>query len=496
MSVKPEFETYSYAGRIARFKTQSIVECRLTGVGEIGSVLATRATAVLTSAEALDGEVRYNGKLLLGVIYEDADKNVCRMERGAEFTHRGQHEWVAPAHSAVVELNVLSSTVKREGASLYVSSLVEAEITVNGVHHLDYLTGGSSLICQKNSVSVLKEEYCGGEVETSDEFECELVGDILLHGENVCLQHVACSTGGLTVSGEAAVNLCVLKDDGLENYERLLPFKVELPCDVASVGMPCQATARVLSANLALHTDEERRKSKITVELTLQISGMVCALEPITVTEDAFSTQCKLQLSKEERTFSYCRESLRFTERVSGVASLSAPIDYTTALQALVNQKVEANCLVGANGEELQGVLSATLLVSERDSTHRSVQVELPFALPLKGEVSGEKRISVLVLGMSVRQKREGEAEVEATLKFTVDVFEERKISFISAVEEGEAIQQSDSAFSVFLPLEGDGLWEIAKSLHKSPEDVLSSNPEMTFPVKKGERIIVYRQKV
>ena len=76
MSVKPEFSTYGYAAPLARLKAQSIVECRLTGVGEIGAVLATRATAVLTGAEAADGEVRYNGKVLLNVIYEDTEKNV------------------------------------------------------------------------------------------------------------------------------------------------------------------------------------------------------------------------------------------------------------------------------------------------------------------------------------------------------------------------------------------------------------------------------------
>ena len=200
-------------------------------------------------------------------------------------------------------------------------------------------------------------------------------------------------------------------------------------------------------------------------------------------------------LSQGERAFEYTAETLRFTEKVSGAASLSAPIDYSATLQALVLQRAEADCRTGREGEELQGVVSATLLLVESDGSHRAAEVQLPFALPLQNAPQGEKEVSVLVCGMSVRQKREGEAEVEATLKFAVECLAVRTVRFISALEAGEEIKASDSAFSVFLPREGDGLWEIAKTLHKPPEEVTADNPSMTFPVRRGERIIIYRRK-
>ena len=103
--------------------------------------------------------------------------------------------------------------------------------------------------------------------------------------------------------------------------------------------------------------------------------------------------------------------------------------------------------------------------------------------------------LSAVVCGMSVRQKREGEAEVDATLKITVESYETQTANYISSVEEGERIKPKDCAFSIFLPREGDSLWEIAKALKKPPEEVEADNPSLAFPVKKGERIIVYRQK-
>jgi hypothetical protein len=319
------------------------------------------------------------------------------------------------------------------------------------------------------------------------------VGDILLHSEAVSVQRVSCEAGCVVVSGEATVNICALRQDGAGNYERLLPFRAELPCDGASVGAECDAWVEIRSANVTLTADEEGGKSKISLTLSLSAQGTAYIRETRSVARDAFSPHNRIDLTVERQETEYRKDGIFFTERIGGIASLSAPIDYSCALQALVLQKAECDCR--ADGAELQGVASAVLLVAESDGTHRSVEVQLPFAIPLKTEVAGRKVARAMVCGMSVRQKREGEAEVEATLKIAVDVYERAENEYIAAVREGEEIAESDSAFGIFLPREGDSLWEIAKALKKPPEEVAADNPTLTFPVRRGERIIVYRQK-
>ena len=92
-------------------------------------------------------------------------------------------------------------------------------------------------------------------------------------------------------------------------------------------------------------------------------------------------------------------------------------------------------------------------------------------------------------------QRQEGEIEAEATLKITAK--ERRKVSarLVSGCEEGDPLPVSDSAVSVYIPRAGDGLWELAKSLKKSPEEVSANNPDIEFPIKEGQRVIVYRKK-
>lgn len=492
MSVKSEFETFSYAGEIARCKTQSIVECRLSGVGEMGNVLAVRAFVSPLSAAAADGEVKYGGKAVFTVVYEDAEKNVCRMERGAEFSHHAADERITPACAVRVNLRVLSASLRREGASMYASCVVEADILARGALTIEYLTGGENLICRKDAQPIYREEYCGGEMEVSDEFETDYVGDVLMHGESALVERVRAEAGSLTVSGEVAVNVCALKREGLGNYERLLPFKAELPCDAASEGLYCDAAVSVRSATVSVSSDEESGKSKITLTVLLSFSGMVWVKEQIAAVVDAFSPVNSVALAREARTSRYRLNGNCFTERVSGVAALSAPIDYSCNLQALVLQRAEAEF---SENSEIQGVVSAVLLVTESDGTHRGVEVQLPFALPYTAQESGQREVRVLVCGTSVRQKREGEAELEATLKIAADTYREEEAAYVSALQTGEEIKPSDCAFSVFLPREGDTLWDIAKRLHKTPEEVAGDNPDLVYPVAKGQRIIVYRQR-
>lgn len=182
----------------------------------------------------------------------------------------------------------------------------------------------------------------------------------------------------------------------------------------------------------------------------------------------------------------------RVTERISGRCALSSPVDFSDVFQAVTLQRAEANLVKSENGAHVEGVAMATLLVLGTDGTHRGIEMSLPFSVPVQAENCS---VNVLVCGMSARQRQEGEIDAEATLKITL--CEKRMLSckFVSNVEEGAELPVNDCAVSVYIPRAGDGLWELAKSLNKSPEEVSASNPDIEFPVREGQRVIVFRRK-
>ena len=48
----------------------------------------------------------------------------------------------------------------------------------------------------------------------------------------------------------------------------------------------------------------------------------------------------------------------------------------------------------------------------------------------------------------------------------------------------------------MFIPAAGDELWDVSKRLACTEDEVTRLNPDLEFPLKGDERIIIYRQKI
>ncbi len=487
--MKTETQEFRGYGKRKELNAQTAVECRFGP--EVETVLSVRCAATLTGAEAGNGEVRYYGKAHFSIVYEDAEKHVCRAEKGVEFSAVERDESVFPALTARASVTCENIAVRREGAGVYATALLGTDIRLYGEQNFEYLSGGD-LILRRAPVKVLTAHLVAGTAETEDEFETEFVGDILQHAETVSVGALVCETGTLVIEGE--VNLCVLalKGTALVSFERLVPFRIELPCDAAAYGTSAEADVTVTGASIRADADEEKGKCSLLAELTLSAEGCVYEEAEVDAVTDAFSVTNKTALTFATADSAGVGEILRVTERISGKCALSGPIDFSDELQAVTLPRAEADLVMTESGKRVEGVAMSELLVQGADGSHRGIALSLPFSVPVEAADASAK---VLVLGMSARQKQEGEIEAEATLRITLQ--ERRKVSarLVASVEEGEPLLQSDSAISVYIPRAGDGLWELAKRLNKSPEDVSASNPDIEFPIREGRRVIVYRRK-
>ena len=467
---------------------QTVVECRFGG--EVETVLTAHAHAVLTGADAGNGEVRYYGKAHFSIVYEDAEKHICRAEKGVEFAAVAKDESIFPALTAKATVCVENVSVRREGASVFLTALLGSDITLYGEESFDYLTGGD-LILKREAVKVVSAHLCGGAAEAEDEFETEPLGDILQHSETVSVTDVVAETGLVKAEGEINLGILALKQDGtLISFERLVPFRVEIPCDIASFGFG--AEVKVVVADVSLHAEEEDGKSNIYARFTLSAEGCVYEETVLDAVLDAFSPACETELSYFEGSFVGAGECRRVAERVSGKAVLSGSIDFSDSLEAVTLQRAEAELVKGEGGLRAEGVASASLLVKSSEGEYRAIEIGLPFSVAVD---AGDAEASVMVCGMSARQKQEGEIDAEATVKILLKEKKTYSVHIVGAVKEGEKLKESDCAVSVFIPKAGDGLWELAKRLKKSPEDVERSNPDIEFPVKAGQRVIIYRKK-
>jgi hypothetical protein len=135
-------------------------------------------------------------------------------------------------------------------------------------------------------------------------------------------------------------------------------------------------------------------------------------------------------------------------------------------------------------------------LVYEQGGEIKSTTFTLPFAIPLDAtEQNSLLSYTIAVCGINIKQPTEGELEVEAVLKIAYSKREKVTAKYIEAVDEGEDIAAKNSCVSVCFPTHGDSLWDVAKKLHCSPEEVEENNKGLTFPLNGDERVFIYRGK-
>lgn len=493
MSIKPQFESYRYIGEICRLRGQSVVECRLPG-SEIGSVLAVYAKAIPADCACTDGEVQYGGRVLLTVVYEDGDKKVCRVERGAEFFHKAEGAQVSPACFAKGLFSVENVTWRREGSGLYISVIVGAMLAVYGSKQMEYLVGGENLIVKKSALTLCKTVCVTGETEGEDEFNCDYVGDILLHSQTAVVHGASVNGGQIDLDGEIALNLCVLTgESGVGSYERLIPFHMQIPAEEGFGKVTASAHVSVKQAHLTASTDEEKGRSKMVLSYTLSATCFLHVEEEIERAVDAFSTQAETELKQAKDGGRYLIKQVKQVERIHGTALISPLLDGEYSLQAAVLPRAEISVHKTEKGMEAEGAVLADVLLLGADGGHRSATLSLPFVFPLDGE-GDYAECDCIVCGLNVRRKKNGETEAEATLKLCARSYAQRTWEYVCEVQEGEEYPVEESAFSVFIPRAGEDLWQVAKRLACDPEDLKKSNGHLEFPLKEGERIFVYRQ--
>jgi hypothetical protein len=493
MSIRPHFEQYRFATQICTAKDQTIVECRLAGA-EISTVLAVHAQVSPTAAQAADGEIRYEGRLNIHVVYEDADGRICRAERGAEFSHAAKQEEVSPSARVFAAMKAESVSWRREGAGVYVTAIVGVEIDVFEQKRLDYLYDGENLIVNRGSQSVEKTVCLSAFTEHSDEFETDHVGDILMHVERAQVLSATAQVGQVCVEGEICLSILAMKEDGnLCSYERLVPFKVTLDEDESRHKLPVKARVQVQKASLFAQTDEEKGKTKMQLDVELCTHAALYIQEELPVCVDAYSLENEVKILREQQEMQSVLETRAFCERVSGKMSIHEKVDFSTKFLSTLPPRVEISAICGDDGWEMQGAVLVDLICLH-ENERRVCKLSLPFAFPVAIDGT-DVEVSGFVCGFAVRQRQEGELEGECVIKFAVTTKTKTHLRWISSIEEGAPYEKTDCAVSVYFPAAGDGLWETAKKLKVAPDALTKSNPNLQFPLKAGERIFVYRQK-
>ncbi|MGN0806030.1 MAG: DUF3794 domain-containing protein, partial [Candidatus Coproplasma sp.] len=470
------------------------VESRFPQSSEITEIIAVEPQLSTLSCEVADGRVNYGGKIVLTIVYSDEEGKLCRMQKGVEFSHHYDDEGFAPAQTGVCSLKCDKVSFRRDGSSFVISAVVAARICVYEQGERSYVVTAEGAFVKNEEVGFCSVVTFSGESEVEDDFEADSLIDVLIPCAKAVVLSAECGTGDVDISGEIYLSLFAMRRQSPVCIERVIPFKMTVPCDDASAGMNAAAMAEISDLNLTANVNEEKGRCNLSFSCTISASGWFTARHTESVAVDAFSADNKLNLTFASEKSAVCREIKVYSESVRGLAAAKSKLGYDCQFCAAVLPSAE--CEYNAAEGCAEGAVSCHLIYIQGGEI-KSTEVSLPVSVALKGVAQSGQVVTldIAVNGISVKLKAEGEAEAAASLKICATVCDNNECAYISAMEEGEPIVPNDCAVSVFLPAAGDGLWEVAKKLNKSPSDVLVCNPELSFPLCGKERILIYRSK-
>ena len=485
MSLSTQSEAVAHTERVATIKSQSIVEIRFSG-REAGEIIAVYPEVSLSSCEANSGRVTYGGRLICTVVYADGDGKLCRIQKGAEFSHYADDPALAPANTVLCALSCEKTQVNRDGSSYLLASVIGAEISVYATAERNILTSAEGTITLTETKKLYSAVPFSGESEVEDDFDCN-AEDVLIPAASVLVTDCNVSAGMAEIKGEIYLSLLAVREGKPVCLDRIVPFKCEISCESALLARKAVCHAEIKEISVEARVDEEKGKCGVDTVIGLAFSGVYYDEEESQLILDAFSCDNQLNLTFAEENSSPCTEIKVYSERVSGLCATKAKLDYTCALLAAAAPKAE----FARTENGIEGTVSATLIY-EQDGIH-STEINLPFAVELAGLNNCNGEISVAVCGVNIRQRSEGECEAEAVLKISAPDSENCSVRYVSDIAEGEKIAACDSAITVYVPAAGDDLWSVAKKLCQSPDEIKASTSDLTFPLTGNERILVFR---
>lgn len=488
--IKPQTSSLAYTRAVAALTAQTVAQTRLAQSDGISEVLAVCPQVSLLTCEVASGRVNYSGKIIFTILYSDEEGKLCRMQKGAEFSHYCDDDLLAPAQTAVCALSCERVSTRRDGSAIVLSAVVTAVIDVFAPAERTFVTACEGAYLKTQTKQFFSFITFSGECEVEDEFEADGVDDILVPSAGVLVTSAECGTGEISVSGEINLSLLAMRKSFPAGMERVIPFRCVLPCEDSFAGALPHVRAEVRDMNVEATVDEERSRCLVQMSCTLAVSGYFTQSTEQSVAVDVFSCTNSVGGNRAQEDVRVLTERKLYSERITSPAASKAKIDFTCRFLAVACPRAEYE--YSADSGAVEGAVAAVLLYEQHGEV-KSTGVSIPFSVRVGTEDGADVEVSVC--GVSVKQPVEGRVEGEALVKVCAGHVRRYTAEYLTSIEEGAPLAVKESAISVLIPAAGDGLWDAAKKLGCPPETLSAANPDLKYPLFGRERILIYRKK-
>ena len=509
MAFEPNYEKIVSSVRKNLGVTQVVVEAKLPlneGTTMV-KVLCANAKTYISSSELVGKDVNFNGYVGFQVVYLDENNNPQGLDFTAEFRDRYSIN-EAISGTSILMANVVEVKYSAVDNGIKMVAIVEVDIDGIVTSEADALVGYSDnetffrneTIEYSTFENVLNEKFeVMGEMEIKDS-----VQKILSVCPSAFIDAVMINDNYITLKGGINVNICYISDEErpvLRSYHAQLDYTQDVAGENVDQQSIVQSMLNVVLNDVKVTIAMDANSANVSLVVPLIYNGYHFKRKSSEIVTDLFNLENMMNINYQSVDVLSVVESRNYEEKISGSTQIDDTqpfIDEVTGV--CCNNIVLTNSAVVDNNILIEGVASTTVLYFNREmNATNSVEVEIPFSLNLNhSDIPNGYTPSVNVaFGEILAKGRRGkEIDIEGKIFAFVDLYKTDNEAVISQVQMLDERILEDCALSIYIVKENDTIWDIAKEMNVSPDVILEQNPELELPLKAGDKVVIYKQKV
>ena len=472
-------------------KSQLIINALLAAKDDVKEILSVDVEPQVTSFEPLNGEALVSGRVNVKVLTKDAEGALNSLNYNADFSDRYKNELIEPSSSLTFEADVVDANAAVENGAIKVEIVADLNGTLAETAQNSCLSRAEGIYVKEDVITVgrvaatLADNFTvSGEAEVKYGIE-----KVLLAQSDVCLAHAEARDNVLTLEGDCALVLTYIAvGGGLKSQLIKIPFREEVNAEGFSGEGEINVFCRVRNTRIHLDVLEDAENNIFTAEINIAVRAQNIVEEDEDVICDAYSATHELELSfcRVASTVSYGMTAATF----NSAGEISVPGD--AEITGFCGLKAAVTSVRPLDGKlTLEGVLTGTLLASGGGDA------AYPFAVPFVHTVENDDitenlvvRADAAVTEFEYRQGRN--VNMNFTVCVSANLYRNIEENCVADAVEGEELSETMGAIEVCIAKAGETLWQIAKSLRMSKEDIRAANPELVTPLEKDEKLVVY----
>lgn len=484
------FDNLNAVKRVDLTAIQTSQTVRVNARDEVAKILACSVESSATSCECLQGEGVVNGRTNVKILYLDQTGDVCSANCNADFATTMQGA-IAPNCCMQAFVNVLETKSNAFGNVISVDVLLEISSSVYVPQEITAFVDGDMFIKREDRDVATKVDcakICG---EIEQELQtAQAIQRVLLADSVVCVSDFVVNEGIASVQGKATVNLAYFNEQTLfESFT--FDFSQEFVASNLSDSAHNTVWVEVKNTKIRLDVVEGEANNTLVAEIVLCFNVLQMETQTMSVIVDAYDKSSQLHFSTcDLQTVLPCGNA-RVDKRVSHLL----PQEMAGGILHVSNKRVVVSGVESVDGGvKVEGVICFDML-SRSDDNYFITPIQMPFVENLDVDFVANgcvAQVNACVKGVTVSHSNG--LKVDADVQFCIMGQMLSQFAVITNVVEAPLPEIDSYAIEISIANKGDTLWDLAKNLKLSQEEVLAINPEIASPLEESTKIVAYNK--